>query len=174
MIKKREAIKIISGVTMEQYHEAMSIYARSDNRADRLIAQMNIEVAHVHEKYDPELLTLMAEKEQQGEIIRVYCTEHKQELFAAKRRIYNVHGSVGFRLGTPKLKTLPKWTWDKVLEKVKVTLPDFVRTYEEVDKESIIASRNDEKVAPYLNDLGLCIAQDEIFYIELKKEEAFA
>lgn len=174
MTKKRETIKIIAGVTAEQYQEAMCVYARSGNRADRLVEQMNMEVTRVRQKYDPELMMLAAEKERQGQIIRVYCTEHKQELFTAKRRIYNAHGSVGFRLGTPKLKTLPKWTWDKVLDKVKVTLPDYIRTCHELDKESIIAARNDERVAPHLHDLGLCITQDETFYIELKKEEAFA
>ena len=85
-----------------------------------------------------------------------------------------VHGRVGFRLCTPKLKTLPKWRWEDVLDKAKTILPDYVRVKEELNKEGLLDARHEENVAPYLNVIGVFVDQDEKFYVELKTEEVAA
>ena len=170
--KNRVSKKVITGVTAEQYQDALSIYAQKEARADKLYAKLNEETTKLREKYDPELTVLLEEKEKQYAIVQAYCIENKERLFDDRRSLETIHGKVGFRLGTPKLKTLPKFTWDKVLEKLKTVLPDFVRTKEEVDKEGLIAGRNTDGVAQHLNAVGVYVDQDEVFFIELKKEEA--
>ena len=85
-----------------------------------------------------------------------------------------MHGRVGFRLCTPKLKTLPKWRWEDVLDKAKTILPDYVRVKEELNKEGLLDARHEENVAPYLNVIGVFVDQDEKFYVELKTEEVAA
>ena len=168
---KRESKKVVSGVTAEQYQEAMGIYARQDALAEKATAKMNLEVTAVREKYEAVLALCGEMKEKQMAIIQAYCTENKALLFAHSRSIENTHGKVGFRLGTPKLKTLPRWTWDKVLEKLESVLPDFVRVKKEVNKDALLDQRSSELVAPMLNEVGVYVDQDEAFYIELKKEE---
>lgn len=168
---KRESKKVIAGVTAEQYQEAMSEYALSDSLADKLIAKMNSEITRVREKYDGDLTECMNTKERTIAIIQAYCTENKEVLFSKARHIENAHGKCGFRMGTPKLKTLPKWTWERVLEKVELLLPEYVRVKKEVNKDMLLDQRAAEGVAPLLNEVGVYVDQDEAFYVELKKEE---
>lgn len=169
---KRQSKKVVTGVTDEQFQEAMSIYAQQDAEVDKQTAKLNGEITRVREKYDGAIQTAHDEMDRVGEIIQAYCTENKGALFADKRHIETVHGKVGFRLGTPALKTLPKWTWAKVLEKLETVLPEFVRVSKEVDKEGLLSNRAEESVATHLNEVGVYVAQSESFYIELKKEVA--
>ena len=171
---KREKRKVIAGITADQYQDALAVYATSDAKADKLVAQMNVEVTRIREKYDGTLTELMQEKEKQQEIIQAYCTENKETMFSDKRSVETAYGKVGFRLGTPKLKTLPKFTWDRVLDKLELLMPDFIRTKKEVDKEALLANRSEAKVANHLSEVGVYVDQDETFFIELKKEEAEA
>ena len=168
---KRESKKVIAGVTAEQYQEAMSNYAYADSVADKLLARMNLEITRVREKYDGDLTECANDKEKTLAVIQAYCTENKEALFADKRHIENAHGKVGFRLGTPKLKTLPKWTWDRVLEKLDSVMPEFIRVKKEVNKDALLDRRAEDGVAAHLAEVGVYVDQDEAFYVELKKEE---
>lgn len=95
--------------------------------------------------------------------------------FGAVKSIDMVHGVVGFRVGQPQLKTLPGWTFDRVLEKLKSVpvLRCFVREKLEVDKQAIIAARGslDEET---LRGMGVRVVQDEAFFVEPKLEDATA
>ena len=169
---KREKRTIVAGVTPEQFQDAMAAYALADASTEKLTAKMNLDITKIREKNEPELTTLAAEKEAKFEIIQSYCMDNKATLFVKQRHIETVHGNVGLRLGTPKLKTLPKFTWEKVLDKLGTILPDYVRVKKEVDKDRLLADRADATVATHLSAVGMYVDQDEAFYIELKKEEA--
>jgi phage host-nuclease inhibitor protein Gam len=87
------------------------------------------------------------------------------------------HGVVGFRTGTPKLKTLAKWTWDRVLENIKAlpSLKGFLRVKEEVNKDAILSAYSEERLFPQdLRTLGVQVVQDEAFFVEpdLSKQSA--
>jgi hypothetical protein len=82
-----------------------------------------------------------------------------------------VHGLVGFRTGTPKLKLLSGWTWEKVLEFISVNqLMDLIRTKKEVDKELILANRDCIKPET-LKQIGIKVVQDEAFFVEPKRDD---
>lgn len=167
---KRASKKVLTGITEEEYQESLSLYAQAEGEAEKLVAKLNVEVTKLREKYDTRLNELIDVKEKHFEIVQTYCTENKKVLFVEKRSIESLHGRLGFRYGTPKLKTLPKMTWEKVLVKMKGILPDYVRKKEEVDKESLLADREKENVAAHLAEVGVYVDKDETFYIELKKE----
>ena len=80
-----------------------------------------------------------------------------------------MHGVAGFRLGTPALRLHKGANWSKVLAALKEKLPEYVRTTEEPAKALLLASRNTEKVAPVLMELGLQVVQEDLFYIETGK-----
>jgi Bacteriophage Mu Gam like protein len=80
------------------------------------------------------------------------------------------HGLIGFRTGTPKLKTLKKFTWGAVTEQLKSYLPEYVRTVEEPAKDKLLADRDNEEVNTLFKKCGIEVAQDETFFVELKKE----
>ena len=163
---------MVTGVTEERFTAALAAYALASADGRKLEAAMEKELAKVREKYAPRIKEHADVMVKELEQIEVYCTENKDVLFSKKRSMETVHGVVGFRLGTPTLKTLPKFTWAKVLDKLKAVLPDYVRTKEEVDKERLLGDRTDDLVAPHLAEVGVYVDQDERFFIELKKEEA--
>ena len=81
---------------------------------------------------------------------------------------------LGFRVGTPKLKTKKGFTWPAVTQLLKVFLPDYVRTTEEPAKNLLLDARDDEAVAKLFPEIGVYVDQDETFFVECKKEEALS
>ena len=95
------------------------------------------------------------------------------------------HGTIGFRTGTPKLKTMKGFTWASALTLVKKYIPGYVRTNEEIAKDKLLADRELEEVDFIENDImqkkvpmakamaecGILVTQEESFYVEPKKEE---
>ena len=167
---KRVSKKVVEKVTEAQYLEAMNLYVIADNIVDTNNARMNGEIARVRAKYNDTLNAAAMSMEDNLKVIMTYCQENKEVLFAKQRHIDNVHGVVGFRMGTPKLKTKGKMTWEKVLVKVKELLPEFVRRKEEVNKDALLDQRDTKVVAEALAICGLEVVQEDSFYIELKKE----
>jgi phage host-nuclease inhibitor protein Gam len=83
-----------------------------------------------------------------------------------------VHGVIGFRTGTPKLKTLKGFTWGAVTNLLKEFLPSYVRVSEEPAKDRLLADREVPETASLFPKVGIFVDQDETFYVEPKKEEA--
>ena len=167
----RTSKKVVTGVTQEGFNTALSNYAVANAMACKRVAQMDVEITRVREKYTAELEQYRLTEVMNMEVIETYCKENKAILFNEKRSMETAHGIVGFRLGMPKLKTLPKFTWDKVLEKLGTIMPEYIRVKKEVDKEALLAHRGDNLTAQHLQDVGVYVDQDEAFFIELKKEE---
>ena len=67
---------------------------------------MDVEMTRIREKYQEELGKLTEEKEKAFEVLQVYATEQRDALFSKKKSLDTIHGTIGFRTGTPKLKTL--------------------------------------------------------------------
>ena len=94
------------------------------------------------------------------------------------------HGVIGFRTGTPKLKTLKGFTWASALQLTKEFLPGYVRLTEELAKDKMLADREamvttDEdplgagkSMIEMMAKCGIQVVQDETFYVEPKREEA--
>ena len=81
------------------------------------------------------------------------------------------HGVIGFRTGTPKLKTLKGFTWASALQLVKEFLPDYVRQTWDIAKDKLLADRDTEAMFEKMAKCGIQVVQDETFYVEPKKEE---
>lgn len=95
--------------------------------------------------------------------------EGSPEEFSGKKSIDFIHGTIGFRTGMPKLKTLAGWTWDKVLGALHSL---HVRVKREVDKEALLAAyARGELTDADLRAAGMRVVQDESFYVEPKLEE---
>jgi len=171
-MKTREKKVIVSGITREEAEEAFGKYAAADARQQRINAKMDVEFTAIREKYQDELHKLAEEKEKSFEVMQVFATEKKVELFAKKKSMEMVHGIMGFRIGTPKLKTMKGFTWGAVLNLLKEFLPDYVRTLEEPAKDKLLADRDVEDVAILMPKVGIYVDQDETFYVEPKKEDS--
>lgn len=127
------------------------------------------------------LAELDAAKTVAFDTLQSFATENQAELFSKKKSLDMAHGVIGFRTGTPKLKTLKGFTWASALQLVKEFLPGYVRTTEEVAKDKLLADRDMEvkvkdgedkvKLSQEMTRCGIQVVQDETFYVEPKKEE---
>lgn len=168
---KREKKVVLTGITNEQMETAMAQYATADAEISKINAAMDVQITAIRKKY----ATRLAEEEKQHtesfDIVQAFATENRDTLFCKKKSIENSHGILGFRTGTPKLKTRKGFTWGAVLELIKTIAPSFIRTSEEVAKDRLLADRDSEEVVTLMPRIGLEVVQNETFFIELKKSE---
>lgn len=171
MTKTREKKTVYTGVKQDEMELAFADYARADARQQKINATMDIEMTKIREKYQDELAKLQEVKDKSFDVIQAFAVENKGELFSKKKSMETTHGTLGFRIGTPKLKTLKGFTWASVLSMLKEFLPDYVRTVDEPAKDKLLADREDEKVMAMMPKVGICVVQEETFFVEPKKEE---
>lgn len=184
---KRVKKIIITGVTREAADEAFATYAKSDAQLQKINADIELQCAKYREKYAEKIASLSEEREQAFDTLQAFATENQAELFTKKKSLDMAHGTIGFRTGTPKLKTLKGFTWASALELAKRFLPmTYIRQTVEIAKDRLLADRDLKEVAVYdtpTGDLrtatmieamavcGIQVVQDEAFYVEPKKEE---
>lgn len=173
-MEQRMVKKMIGSVTAAQFEEAMAQYAAATAQETNVQAIIDTETARIRSKYADELAYLKGRRQNTHEVILTYCREQKAVLFSKRRSMGTFYGSVGFRLGQPRFKTLRNTTWAQVLERMKELLPAYVRTNEEPAKDLLLAHRQHPTVAPLLQQIGLQVVQDELFYIDLNKPSALA
>ena len=172
-MEKRKTKVLQTELTAEEAEQALGIYAAAHARMASLTSKMDVEITRIREKYQEEMSKLSGIQTESFEKVQHYATINPQ-LFLKKKSIDMTHGTLGFRTSTPALKLITKFTWGSVLTMVKEFMPDYIRTKEEVDKESILAQRDSEVVSANLTKCGMRVVQDETFFIDLKKEEAIA
>jgi phage host-nuclease inhibitor protein Gam len=168
---KREKKTIISGVTRDAADEAFAKYAKADAQSAKITAEIELQCAKIREKYQSRLSELDAEKTLAFDTLQSYATENKSELFAKKKSIDMAHGTIGFRTGTPKLKTLKGFTWASALQLVREFLPGYIRTTEEITKDKMLADRDDEDMQGKMAHCGITVVQDETFFVDPKEEK---
>lgn len=184
----RQKKKVIQGVTREAADQAFADYAKADARINKINAEIELQLAKIREKHQSELTALAKEREQAFDVLHAFAIEKQSELFSKKKSLEMAHGTIGFRTGTPKLKTLKGLTWEAAKMLVKKFLPDYIRTSEEIAKDKFLADRDLEevefidsgitkknmKMTEAMAECGIMVVQDETFYVEPKKEEADA
>lgn len=168
----RQKKTLIQGITAEQANDAFAQYAKADAQINKINADVELQCAKIREKHADELTRLSDEREQAFDTLQAYAVENQAELFTKKKSLDMAHGTIGFRTGTPKLKTLKGFTWASALNLVKEFLPSFIRTTEEIAKDKLLADRDTEGMGEKMAQCGITVTQDETFYVEPKKEEA--
>jgi phage host-nuclease inhibitor protein Gam len=138
----------------------------------KLLAKKNSEVSTVEQRYASQLGEIASGKKSIALRLQTWAEANPAE-FEKRKSIETPCGKLGFRTGTPKLGLLNrKWTWETVLKGLMVFRQSFVRTKEEVDKETILANHAAGNITGEgLAELGLKVTQDETFYVEPKLEE---
>ncbi|WP_407402445.1 host-nuclease inhibitor Gam family protein [Sodaliphilus sp.] len=167
----RKKKTIISGVTREAADSAFGQYAKADAQINKINAEIELACAKIREKHADRLSSLAEERDQAFDTLQAFATENQAELFTKKKSLDMTHGTIGFRTGTPKLKTLKGFTWASAVNLVKEFLPSFIRTSEEVAKDKLLADRDEEDMTEKMAKCGIQVVQDETFYVDPKKEE---
>ncbi|MDR2652804.1 MAG: host-nuclease inhibitor Gam family protein [Prevotellaceae bacterium] len=169
---KREKKVIVSGVTTEQMEAAFAEYSKADAQITKINADLDVKITKLREARADELTRLQDAKDKAFDVMQAFATENRDELFSKKKSIETVHGWLGFRTGTPKLKTLKGYTWNAVTKLLGEFLPRFVRTSEEPAKDLLLAERENPDVADLFPKVGIWVDQDETFYVERKSEDS--
>ncbi|MFJ1424959.1 host-nuclease inhibitor Gam family protein [Capnocytophaga canimorsus] len=165
------AKKIIqTGITKEQMETAFSEYATADAQLAKISATIDVQITAIREKYADKIAKLQETKDANFDILQAFAVENKDELFSKRKSMESIHGTLGFRTGTPKLKTLKGFTWGAVTNLLKEFLPGYVRTVEEPAKDKLLADRDNEEVNTLFGKVGISVVQDETFFVEPKKE----
>ena len=186
----RQKKTIITGVSREAADEAFATYAKSDAQIQKIQAEIELQCAKVREKYADKLAVLGDARETAFDVLQSFAMENQAELFVKKKSLEMAHGVIGFRTGTPKLKTLKGFTWASALQLAKKFLPvTYIRQTEEIAKDRLLADREMSEVGVYdtpTGDIrlvtmteamavcGIQVVQDETFYVEPKKEEGLS
>ena len=170
MSKTREKKVVITGVSREMAEASFAVFADADARQQRITAKMDQEITRIREKYQDEVTKLQEKKDEAFEAMQTFAMENR-ELFSKKKSIEMLHGVFGFRTGTPKLKTRKGFTWNAVTNLLKEFLPAYVRVSEEPAKDKLLSDREIPEVADLFPKVGILVDQDEVFYVEPKKEE---
>ena len=134
---------------------------------------MDTELQQVREKYEANLAELADFCATKTALVHAWAEANPEE-FGKRKSIEFVHGTIGFRTGTPKLKTLLKWKWDMVLHAVKnsTMFKEFVRVKEELAKELILAAVSQGKLSETdLRAIGCQVVQEESFFVDPKLTE---
>lgn len=180
----RQKKTLIQGITAEQANDAFASYAKADAQINKINADIELQCAKIREKRADELTRLSDEREKAFDTLQAYAVENQTELFTKKKSLEMTHGTIGFRTGTPKLKTLKGFTWASALQLVKEFLPGYVRQTEEIAKDKLLADRDSDVMVAgdplgpgkpmreQMAKCGIAVTQDETFYVEPKKEEA--
>lgn len=180
---KRQKKTIISGVSREAAEEAFATYAKADAERTKIAADIELKCAQIREKHQERLSQLQATQDEAFDTLQAYAVENQAELFSKKKSLEMVHGTIGFRTGNPRLKTLKGFTWASALQLVKEFLPGYVRSAEEIAKDRLLSERDTEVARPgdplgpgvplreVMAKCGISVTQDETFFVEPKKED---
>ncbi|CAN5309982.1 hypothetical protein BH09BAC1_BH09BAC1_14360 [soil metagenome] len=166
----REKAPVKTPAGLQEAEQIMAEYAIADAKVNEITAKMDQQITAIREKYADELQGYDKTRKDSFERLQLFA-EQNDSMFGKKKSLNMSHGVVGFRTGTPKLKTLKKFTWAAVTTMLKEFMPTYVRTVDEPAKDKLLADRDKPEVLALFPKVGVEVVQDETFYVELKKEE---
>lgn len=167
---KREKKVLILSVSRNEAEESFAEYAKAEARIKQINAKMDVEITKIREKHQTELADLQEEKTKCFEILQNFAENNRDE-FGKKKSLDFTHGVLGFRTSTPALKNKKGFTWNSVTNLIAEFCPTYLRTKQEPDKERLLADRDSEEMAIIFDKIGVCVVQDETFFVEAKSEE---
>jgi phage host-nuclease inhibitor protein Gam len=157
--------------TREALESLIGEIAALKNQQRLLTAAMDGQIQEIRGQYEAQLTVQNEALDEKVERARAWSEANPRE-FGAARSIETMHGVLGWRTGQPALKTLPGWTFDRVLQTLKsLGAPGYIRVKEEVHKQNLLSDR--EAIgAEKLREIGLRVVQEETFFVEPKLTEA--
>lgn len=167
---KRVKKTVLTNISDEKMNEALAAYAKADASITKINADLDVKFTKLRDEKADELSKLETDKSEAFDLVQAYAMENKDTRFSKKKSLELTHGIIGFRLGTPKIKTLKGFTQKAVAKLLEKLNPEYIRKSVELDKEKLIADRDKEGMAERMRDYGVEVVQEEAFYIELKKE----
>lgn len=165
---------VVPPLNQSEADRVLAQYATAHAKREQTNAQMDERITKIREEYAADLEEYTERVNENFQKLQMYY-EVKPELFQKRKSVETAHGLIGFRTGTPKLKTLKGYTWAVVLKllKAKEAL-SYIRVKEEPAKDILLAEREKPETIGLMTEVGIEVVQEDTFYIDLKKEEVEA
>lgn len=161
--------KVIVNVNREQAEEAMAVFSDAANSLQKIEAKMNEQINAIRDKYQEQVTELNETKDEQVEVLEVYANE-QNDTWGKRKSMELLHGIIGYRTGTPKIKFEKGFNSKSVTAILKEQYPAYVRTVDEMNKEQLIADRDADDFTTICKKAHISVVQDETFYVESKSE----
>lgn len=155
-------------ITREQMESLVGEIAGLTIVRDKCKALLDARIKRLRDEAESTFVAIDSALGSKLAVARDWATAHRHD-FRDKKSLEMVHAIVGWRTGMPKLKPIKGHTWEEVCEHLVAQCLGFVRTIKEVDKEAIIAAR-DNLGESGLSELKVRVIQDETFFVEPKRE----
>ena len=168
----RKKQKVGESITASQMEQVFGEYVHTVHRIKSWQANLEEKLTEIREDCQPYIDDLKKEEKALFARLQLWAEQNPDE-FISKKSIETLHGVIGFRTGTPKLKTLRGYTWASVLNLVEEFLPDYTRQKTELDKQRLIDHRNEIDDKDY-QKCGMQVVQDEAFFVDPKEETSEA
>lgn len=165
----KEKKKVYNNISRQQAEDAMSKFAQAANAVSNLEARLNEDLQKIRDRYQDELNRQTIIKDDQVNILEAWAYENKDAWGKAKSTDL-LHGSVGFRTGTPKVKFDKGFNTKSVTALLKEHYPQYVRTVDDLNKELLIADREEDFFEKVISKAHIQIVQDETFYVTSKED----
>lgn len=136
----------------------------------RLTAELDARLRLAREQVEPDLQRVRADIAAKTAAVRAWAEAHP-EAFAGRRSLELPEALLGWRASPPALRPAAGWTWERITASLKEH-PDwhaYLRVREEPNKVRLLADRVALGEAA-LARVGLCVAQEECFFIEPRLE----
>lgn len=144
--------------------------ANSQSKLKRIESDIEQQVQKIRLKYQAQIDTLRSDIQEGTSKLEAYALDNRDE-FEKKKSQDVVHGIIGFRISTPAVK-LRRGLSKKICSVLdEMGFTQFIRTKQELDKEKILSTRQDQEMMKKLENLGVTVEQKETFYFEPKEEE---
>jgi len=165
MSKSRIKINLPTITTRDEAEACMNELALAENNRRKLLAIRDGQVLAINSKYEAGIAACAEDVKEKSDALRAWAEAHPEAFPKGRKSLDLVSGVIGFRTGTPKLALLSRaWNWEKVLAEAMHYIPNFIRSKPELDKESIIAQR--EELAGALPRICVKVVQEESFFVE--------
>lgn len=155
-------------ISREEAETLVAEIATLTNTNRRATTDLDKAILAAKEKHTPAIDARAADIKAKSQLVQGWA-EASPEEFAKRKSVVFACGTVGFRTGTPKLKTIVGWTFHSVLDKLKSLAwgAAFVRVVEEVAKDEILSAYASRTMSEAeMAQIGCKVVQDEAFYIE--------
>lgn len=157
---------------MDALNNAMTSLALLQAQFDKQEAALNAKIERLRDDFNRATSDQCLRMDALRTQIQDFCALNKN-LFETTRSKDLTSGTVGFRNNPPKVAFLNrKYNTKTVLELIRRLFSTYIRTKEEIDKETILVDYSQKRIDDaQLAAMGLKVDQDETFYIDLKLEE---
>ncbi len=163
----RHQLKFPAIKTREQMESLVREIAGLKLDEKLLLAGLDRELRAARDRYESRLLALERLLAEKTGLARAWSRVNPAA-FGRRRSIDFGHGIAGFRTGPPRLKTIARCKWDRVLQSLRGCNwgAAYIRVKEEINKEQIIADIGAGKLADGdLRQAGARVVRDESVYV---------